>query len=412
MRAGERVDVRADQPPRQRPARWCVPVATALSTLAAANAGSAGAQDAGQGAVAGQVLTVAGECSAAPDGAEAWLALKPGSPIAPGQRLRCPLGAELRLRLPGSGAEVPVRVRPGQDYVVPMGRLGPTPATETRGGREASVAPHMMAPGAAPAGTVVYADSGIARCAAPLGTLALTDDPGSATSKQASARGLEPPAALLRRYAQESNCFVVADVRWALSNALQESARAGTRPTESPGAVEGSAARTRPARPAERPSEDRVGRLAAADFVMDPRIDFAGAGEGRALGGLLGITGPGVGAVAGAVARAGQPTSRLMLFDARSGVAIGAAEGRPDAVDPAALQRWLASEPSGPGAGYAKSTEGALAAAALAASFNQLVQQTAVLQGQAVARPVTAAAKPASAASAAAPTNDPSRAPP
>lgn len=360
---------------------------TTLSMLAATLAGPASAQDAGQAALAGQVLTIAGECSFATDGADTWLALKPGASIAPGQRLRCPQGAELRLRLAGSGAEVPVRVQPGQDYIVPMGRLGPTPATETRGGREASIAPHMMAPGAAPAGAMVYADSGIARCAAPLGTLALTDDPSSTSSKQASARGLEPPAALLRRYAQESNCFVVADGRKALSNALQESARAGTQPA------------------------DRVGRLAAADFVMDPRIDFAGTSEGRALGGLLGITGPGVGAVAGAVARPGRPKSRLLLFDARSGVAIGTAEGRPDAVDPAVLQRWLASEPTSAGAGYAKSTEGALAAAALAASFNQLVQQTALLQGQAVGRPVNAAAKAAS-APAPAPTKDPSRAPP
>ncbi|MBX3638272.1 MAG: hypothetical protein KF683_23115 [Rubrivivax sp.] len=366
-----------------------------LPMLAAAIACSAGAQQTTERTAAGQVTALAGECTTAADATGPWLPVLAGAALAAGQRIRCPQGAEMRLRLPGSGVEVPVLVRPGQEYVVPMGRLGATPSGDTRGGREASVAPHMLRPGGMGGAAMIVADSGLARCAAPLGTVAFADDPASTSSRQASERGLESPAALLRRYAVESNCFVVAEVR-SLPNVLQQSSRA-------------------PAGPASGASTGAAGRLVAADFVIDPRVEFGS--SGRALGALLGITGPSTGAVAGSVGGQARPRSTLVLTDMRSGVQVGAAEGRADAIDQAALQRWLASKPGSAGARYADSAEGAQAAAALAASFNQLVQQASSYQTQTVTGPPRGVAMPASAASAPAkpssldsvPANDPSR---
>lgn len=345
-----------------RPGAWPMGqlqrVSLALTLLLASTADSAKAQEDMSAAPTGRLLNLSGNCESKVDSTGQWLPLKANAELAVGQRLRCLEGAEIRLRLPGSGAVISVRVFPSQEYVVPIGRFGATPSPETRGGRVAvahdpiePVSPALPQRGLATGGRLLVASAGIAKCAAPLGTVSFVEDTTSASYRQAIERGLGSPASVLRRYAQESNCFVVVDGQSERHSSISKQG-----------------------------SINKMGqRLSAAEFKINSSLDYrheAAGGLGVLFGGA---------AVPGAVAGYStqmKPTSRLVLFDTYSGVQVGTAEVSGGVVNPAALKRLLTSVPDSSVDLYWQSEEGLLAAAALAASFNLLVQQAVNYQTQ------------------------------
>lgn len=210
--------------------------------------------------------------------------------------------------------------------------------------------------GATAGASASNAHAGLEHCDRPYGTLSLVEDQaGDWYQYLTSDLRLGSTVPVLRLLAQQSNCFVVVERGRAMGNMMQERALADSGETR-----EG--------------SHFGKGQMVAADYTMNPSIQFATSDAGG-VGGFLSAFG-GKAAHAGAVLgglKFKKASTTLMLIDNRSGVQLAAAEGQARKTD-FNLSGLAATRGSAGGlGGYTNTPEGQVIAQAFTDAFNQMV---------------------------------------
>jgi hypothetical protein len=214
------------------------------------------------------------------------------------------------------------------------------------------------------------------KCEKPFGTIAVVQ-PQDQVSAALQKFNLPPPNGLLRLMIQQSNCFQVVERGLAMQNLMQERALAQGGQLQQ-GANIGK------------------GQMVTADFLLTPEIAFSENDSGGAalgaIGGMFGIFGAVVGAVAAGM-KFKQAQTTLLLADARSGVQVAAAQGNVEKAD------WGAGGfLGGVGAGaYTSTAEGKIVAAALLDNYNNIIRAVRNQPSLIVSAPTSASAQNAAA---------------
>lgn len=217
----------------------------------------------------------------------------------------------------------------------------------------------MTATGAAAGGTSADANSQLESCSESLGTLSVVEDQSAywwqAYYSRYPALGSTVP--VLRMMIQQSNCFVVVERGRAMNNMMQE-------------------------RALQQSGEMRQGsnfgkrQMVAADYTMNPSIQFSEQGTGGlggAIGGLFGSAGRAVGALAGGL-KSNEAATTLLLIDNRSGVQVSSSVGNAKNFDFKVFGGGWGSGLGGGAGGFTNTPEGKVITAAFADSYNQMVK--------------------------------------
>jgi curli biogenesis system outer membrane secretion channel CsgG len=210
------------------------------------------------------------------------------------------------------------------------------------------------ATGSAGGANAQNANAKLARCDAPLGTIAVVEDVnapwyGILTNQYQ----LGPTTPVLKLMIQQSNCFVIVERGRAMNNMMAERALA-----QSGELRQG--------------SNFGKGQMVSADYSLSPSITFSNQDAGRlgaTVGGLLGS----VGAMIGGSVKAKEASTLLTLVDNRSGVQIAAAEGSAKNWDLGLVGGLFGSGAGGLGGGYANTAEGKVIVAAFMDAYNGIV---------------------------------------
>lgn len=197
-------------------------------------------------------------------------------------------------------------------------------------------------------------------CDETLGTLAVIEDRNASWYHHMQQYKVQSTVPLLRMLVQKSNCFVVVERGQAMSSMNQE-------------------------RNLDRSGESREGssfgkgQMVAADYALNPTINFSARDTGGisgALGGLtskLGSFGAAAGAVAGSL-KFREASTVLTLVDNRSGVQLAAAEGSSSKTDFGAWGGVFGGGGAAGMGGYTNTPEGKVIAGAFADAYNNLVK--------------------------------------
>lgn len=210
--------------------------------------------------------------------------------------------------------------------------------------------------GAASGASTEGANSALAHCDEPLGTLGVYEDRslpwwGIYMSRYPQLGSTIP---VIRLMIQQSNCFVVVERGMAMSSMNTE------RQLQQSGEM-----RTG--------SNFGKGQMVAADYTLNPSIQFAAKGTGG-FGGLVGgLVGGSVGAVVGGGMKRNEANTTLLLIDNRSGVQIAAAVGSAKNWDFGFGGLFGRSGIGGAG-GFSNTPEGKIITAAFADSYNHMVK--------------------------------------
>lgn len=207
--------------------------------------------------------------------------------------------------------------------------------------------------GSASGGTTEGTNSQLEKCAETLGTLALDEDTSAPWYHELRRNSLGSTLPVLRLMVQQSNCFVIVERGRSMNNMMRE------RQLESSGEM-------------RQGSNFQKGQMVAADYTLQPSIQFSGRTGGAAAGLLTGRLSA-LGAVAGNVKR-NEAATTLLLIDNRSGVQIAAAEGTAGNFDFGVFGGAFLSGLGAGGGGYANTPQGKVVVAAFADSFNQMVK--------------------------------------
>lgn len=211
--------------------------------------------------------------------------------------------------------------------------------------------------GSAAGGSSVDANSGLERCAAPFGTLAIDDGrnaswwgPFTASTKVTT---IEP---LLRLAVQQSNCFVITSIG---------NTRLDDRMT-------GITLKQRESGEFRAGSRQEKGQRVAADYFLEPAIIINDASIGRIGAGVGGLVGGVVGGLAsGLTAKSSVVT--MSLFDIRSQVQIAASEGSSTATNFGAAAAAFGGGVGGGLGGLSTTPEGKATVAAFLDAYNGMV---------------------------------------
>jgi hypothetical protein len=162
---------------------------------------------------------------------------------------------------------------------------------------------------------------------------------------------------VLRMMIQQSNCFVVVERGAAMQNMQAE------RSLRDSGEM-------------RQGSNMGAGQIVAADYTMNPSIQFSQATGGGAAGTALASFGGAIGLVgllAGSM-KTNEASTTLVMIDNRSGVQLAAAEGSASNTDFNAFGAMFGGS-GGAGMGaYSRTPEGKIIIAAFVDSYNQLVK--------------------------------------
>ena len=213
-----------------------------------------------------------------------------------------------------------------------------------------------VATGAAGGASADNANSQLEKCGESLGTLAVVEDQTAPWYYQLSQYKLGTTVPVLRMMIQQSNCFVVVERGRAMNNMMQE------RSLEQSGEM-------------RQGSNFGKGQMVAADYTMNPSIQFSQKGTSGASG-ILGGFGL-LGAVAGAVAggfNANEASTTLLLIDNRSGVQISAAEGSAKNYDFKMFGGIFGGGGFAGAGGYSDTPEGKILIASFMDSYNKMVK--------------------------------------
>lgn len=220
-------------------------------------------------------------------------------------------------------------------------------------------ASNMTATGAAAGGTSEGANSQLEHCSASLGTLALVEDQSAPWWHTYYARypRLGSTVPVLRMMVQQSNCFVVVERGAGMHNMMQE------RALQQSGEMRSG-------------SNFGKGQLVAADYTMNPSIQFSQdntGGVGGAIGGLFGSAGSYISALAGGL-NSNEAATTLLLIDNRSGVQVSSSVGSAKNFDFNFFGAGWTGSVAGGARGYTDTPEGKVITAAFADSYNQMVR--------------------------------------
>jgi curli biogenesis system outer membrane secretion channel CsgG len=210
--------------------------------------------------------------------------------------------------------------------------------------------------GAAGGETAEGENSALERCDETLGTLAVVEDqsaPWWATYRHRYPT-LGTTVPVLRTMIQQSNCFVVVERGRAMNNMMQERAL-----MQSGEMRQG--------------SNFGKGQMVAADYTMNPSIQFSEKGTS----GVKGIVGGLFGSVAGALAgglKANEAATTLLLVDNRSGVQVSSSVGNAKNFDYNLFGGLFGGGAFGGAGAFTNTPEGKVITAAFADSFNQMVK--------------------------------------
>ncbi|PLY02190.1 MAG: peptidoglycan-binding protein [Desulfuromonas sp.] len=221
------------------------------------------------------------------------------------------------------------------------------------------------ATGSAGGANAQNANSGLERCDATLGTLAIHEDSGQDWYRYLTTDlRLPSTVPVLRLLAQQSNCFVVVERGRAMDNMMQERALMQSGEMRSG-------------------SNFGKGQMVAADYTMTPSITFSAkdtGGAGAVIGGLFGSV---AGAVAGGF-KTSDASTVLTLIDNRSGVQLAAAEGSARNTDFALVGGLFGGGVGGGAGAYAKTPEGKVIVAAFTDSMNNIIKAVKSYKAQTV----------------------------
>ena len=212
--------------------------------------------------------------------------------------------------------------------------------------------------GAAAGANAEGAPATLERCDSPLGTVGVVEEQsGDWYRYLTSDLRLPSTIPLIRMMIQQSNCFVVVERGRAMQNMMQERAL-----MDSGELRDG--------------SDFGKGQMVAADYTMNPSINFSQSDAGG-VGGLLGAFGGrklgAVGAVVGGL-KFKKAETILTMIDNRSGVQLAVAQGQARKTDfGGGIAGWGGSGYGALG-GYTNTPEGKVLAAAFADAYNNLVR--------------------------------------
>lgn len=212
--------------------------------------------------------------------------------------------------------------------------------------------------GAAAGANAHGASSSLEYCDEPLGTVAVVEEQsGDWYRYLTSDLRLPSTIPLIRMMIQQSNCFVVVERGRAMQNMMQERALADS------GEI-------------RQGSNFGKGQMVAADYSMNPSINFS-QGDAGGIGGVLGAFGGrklgAIGAVVGGL-KFKRAETILTMVDNRSGVQIATAQGQGRKTDfGGGIAGWGGSGYGALG-GYTNTPEGKVIALAFADAYNNMVR--------------------------------------
>jgi curli biogenesis system outer membrane secretion channel CsgG len=218
--------------------------------------------------------------------------------------------------------------------------------------------------GAAGGATSENANSQLEHCSESLGTLAVVEDQYAPWYGYLANYHLGSTVPVLRMMIQQSNCFVVVERGRGMNNMM------GERALQQSGEMRSG-------------SNFGKGQMVAADYTMEPSIDFnqKGTGGGGALlGGLFGSV---ASIVAGGL-KSNEASTTLLMIDNRSGVQLAAAEGSAKNYDFNLFGGMFGNGMGGGLGGYTDTPQGKVLTAAFMDSYNQLVKATRNYEAQTV----------------------------
>ena len=199
-------------------------------------------------------------------------------------------------------------------------------------------------------------NSQLEHCDASLGTLGVDEDQSAPWWGEYASRypSLGSTTPVLRMMIQQSNCFVVVERGRSMNNMMRE------RELEKSGEMRSG-------------SKFGKGQMVAADYTMQPSIQFSAKGTGglgAALGGLFGSV---AGAVAGGM-KSNEAATTLLLIDNRSGVQISSSVGSAKNFDFNLAGGLFGGGVGGGAGGFTNTPEGKVLTAAFVDSYNQMVK--------------------------------------
>ena len=211
--------------------------------------------------------------------------------------------------------------------------------------------------GAAGGATSAGANTSLERCSETLGTLAVDDGRGkewyASFGAATKITTIEP---LIRLAVQQSNCFVITSI--------------GNNRTESK--ISSITDKQRNSGEFRAGSKQQKGQRVAADYYMEPSIIIDNTSTGRMAGALGGLIGRGGAAVAAGM-ESKVSVVTLTMFDIRSGVQIGIAEGNSTATNFGAAMGAFGPGAAGGLGGFSQTPEGKATVAAFTDAYNKMV---------------------------------------
>lgn len=200
------------------------------------------------------------------------------------------------------------------------------------------------------------ANSQLANCPSPLGTISVYEDTSlpwyAAYQQYAPQLGSTTP--VIRMMIQQSGCFVVVERGAAMSSLKTE------RELMASGEM-----RTG--------SKFGKGQMVAADYTLKPSIQFSQRGTGGMGAMVGGLLGP-IGSIIGGGLRSNEAASTLLLIDNRSGAQISAAVGNAKNMDFSLGGGAFGGAGGGVAGAFSNTPQGKVVTAAFADSFNQMVK--------------------------------------
>ncbi|HJQ85498.1 MAG TPA: CsgG/HfaB family protein [Candidatus Binatia bacterium] len=204
------------------------------------------------------------------------------------------------------------------------------------------------------------------RCDKTLGTMAIAEDQNATWYSYLHQHQLGSTIPVLRTIVQQSNCFVIVERGRAMRNMRME------RDLEASGEMRAN-------------SNFGKGQMVAADYTMEPTINFSQKGTsglGGALGGVVPYGGV-IGAAAGGL-RSNEASTTLLLIDNRSGVQLSASQGSAKNWDIGGIGALFGGGAAGGFGGYSNSPQGKVLIASFMDSYNQMVDSLRGYQAQSV----------------------------
>ena len=206
----------------------------------------------------------------------------------------------------------------------------------------------------------------IDKCAAPYGTLAV-NEPTDEVLRWLRGYQLGSPSALIRIYAQESNCFIVVERGMGMQNVQQERALGASGELQ-------------------QGSNMGKGQMVAADYVLTPYVQFSDNNAGG-VGGVVGGIGRKVGLGVGGGLKFKEAQTSITLSSVRTSVQVAAAEGKAKQRDFSLGGLGIAGGLFAGAGAYSSTAEGKVIAASLLDNYNGIVAK---VLGNAALKPMAA----------------------